>query len=120
MVYPVFIDLTRYTAEQRNFYWQYQRGAKGNTRIRLAPGPTTYPIKSDKISDKAEDDPGGNFGRLARYGIMEEFVKTTMNTPLRGLPAIQWLQFFKRGERLAESRPQAEPVIRSPKRNPTP
>ncbi|MFQ5827537.1 MAG: hypothetical protein ACE5JD_00080 [Candidatus Methylomirabilia bacterium] len=97
VVHPVFIDLTRYTAEQRNYYWQYEREAKGDLGVILAEGATTYPVKSDKISDKAKHDPSSNFGRLARYGIMEAFVKATMNTPVRGLPAHQWLAFFKRG-----------------------
>lgn len=101
IVYPVFIDLACYTAEQRNYYWQYEREATGRRDITLAAGATTYPVKSDKISDKAED-PGGNFGRLARYGIMEEFVKATMRTPVRGVPAIEWLAFFKRGIREVE------------------
>jgi len=101
IVYPVFIDLACYTAEQRNYYWQYERSATGRREVALATGATTYPVKSDKISDKA-DDSGGNFGRLARYGIMEEFVRTTMETPVRGVPAREWLGFFKRGIREAE------------------
>lgn len=113
VVYPVFIDLARYTAEQRNYYWQYERGARSDTQITLAPGATTYPIKSDKISDKAVD-PGGNFGRLARYGIMEEFVQTTMSAPVRGLAAKEWLTFFKRGADEAKRTPRAQPVPRSP------
>jgi hypothetical protein len=99
VVYPVFIDLAKYTAEQRNFYWQHQRGAKGDTGIKPATGVHPYPSKSDRISDQANQDGGKNFGRLARYGIMEQFVKDTMATEIRGVPARQWLQFFKRNAR---------------------
>ncbi len=105
VVHPVFVDLARYTAEQRNYYWEYEREAKGDRGIILAKEATTYPLKSDKVADKAKDDPGGNFGRLARYGIMEAFVKATMDTPIRGLPAKEWLAFFKRGVREREESP---------------
>ena len=114
VVYPVFVDLARYTAEQRNYYWQYERGGKGNGSITSASGATTYPVKSAKISDKAVEDPGNNFGRLARYGIMEEFVNSTMTTPVRGVPAKEWLGFFKHSEAEATTESRAEPVVRSP------
>ena len=32
-----------------------------------------YPLKKDKISDQAVHDSGGNFGRLARYGVMKDY-----------------------------------------------
>jgi hypothetical protein len=102
IVDPVFARLARYTAEQRNYYWQYERAASGDAGIILAEGAKPYPAKTDKISDKARTDPGGNFGRLARYGIMQEFVRATMGTPIRGVPAAQWLEFFKRWERETE------------------
>jgi len=69
VVHPVFVDLARYTAEQRNYYWQHERGTKGDPSIIFAQGATVYPAKTDKIADKAKAD-SGNFGRLARYGIM--------------------------------------------------
>lgn len=111
IVYPVFIDLSCYTAEQRNYYWQHERGASSAKGITPATGATVYPIKSDKISDKPEVA-DGNFGRLARYGIMEKFVQETMATPIRGVPAVEWLKFFKRGIREAEkSTPDAPELI---------
>lgn len=112
IVYPVFIDLACYTAEQRNYYWQYERDAAGRREVTLATGAIPYPAKSDKISDKAVEDPGTNFGRLARYGIMEEFVETTMDTPVRGVPATDWLNFFKRGVREAEKADAPAPELR--------
>lgn len=102
VVYPVFIDLARYTAEQRNYYWQKERETKDDPSITLADGATPYPTKRDKIADEAKRDPGGNFGRLARYGIMEQFVGETMKTPIRGVPAIEWLKFFKRYAKMSE------------------
>lgn len=118
IIYPVFIDLSSYTAEQRNYYWCHERDGTGPREVLLASGPTPYPIKSDKISDRP-GAPDGNFGRLARYGIMKEFVAEIMATPVRGIPALEWLRFFKSGVREAEeSTPEApellaaEPVVR--------
>jgi hypothetical protein len=90
----VFTDLAKYTAEQRNYYWQHERGLQSNPGINLAIGIEPYPTKRDPISDHALDDSGKNFGRLARYGIMEEFVKNTMTTEVRGIAVNQWLKFF--------------------------
>lgn len=96
LVYPAFVDFARYSAEQRNHYWEHERTTKGKRGVVLASGATVYPSKLAKISDAAESDSGGNFGRLARYGVMKEFVDSTMAAPLCGVPANQWLQFFKR------------------------
>ncbi|MBV8054987.1 MAG: hypothetical protein JO071_07080 [Deltaproteobacteria bacterium] len=95
VVYSVFVDLARYTAERRNYYWQHERQTSQDTSIILAMGVIPYPAKSAQIADRPVWDAGGNFGRLARYGIMEEYVQQTMETELRGVPARQWLRFFK-------------------------
>jgi hypothetical protein len=99
IVHSVFIDQARYTAEQRNYYWQYERHAAGNTGIQLATGIGPYPLKSDKIADRPNADGGGNFGRLARYGIMKEYVQRIMATEIRGIPTVEWLKFFQRYSR---------------------
>jgi hypothetical protein len=113
VVYPVFIDQSGYTAGQRNYYWQYERGPASAKGITFATGATVYPVKTDKISDKptAADT---NFGRLARYGIMEKFVEDTMATPIRGVPADEWLRFFKRGVQEAEKESQLSMVAEPP------
>jgi hypothetical protein len=95
VVLDVFIDSARYTAEQRNYYWQYERGAKGDVEIVLAKGARPYPDKGDKIADHAKSDEGDNFGRIARYGTMEQYVTRIMQTEIRGVPASEWLKFFK-------------------------
>jgi hypothetical protein len=62
--------------------------------ITLAAGVAPYPKKSDPISDRTHD-PGGNFGRLARYGIMGDYVAEMKQTTLRGIPVSAWLNFFR-------------------------
>jgi hypothetical protein len=95
VAYCPFIELARFAAEQRNYYWQFERETKGNPAINLATNVTPYPAKSEQISDKALDDAGGNFGRLARYGIMGNYVGEMLQTELRGIPVRAWLDFLK-------------------------
>lgn len=97
-----FIELAKYAAEKRNYYWEYERDATGDKRIECAEGITPYPQKSDKISDKAKSDGGGNFGRLARYGLMNDYVEELMEANLKGIKAKEWLAFLKRNARDVE------------------
>ena len=54
-----------------------------------------YPAKRDLISDKPNSDGGNNFGRLARYGIMDDYIAAMMQEPVRGVPVSAWITFFK-------------------------
>ena len=42
---------------------------------------------------------GGKFGRLARYGIMGDYVQRMMDTSVRGITAKEWLDFFRKHAR---------------------
>jgi hypothetical protein len=54
-----------------------------------------YPEARDEISDKPVDDKGKNFGRIARLGIMDEYVTTFDQVDLLGIEVARWRQFFK-------------------------
>lgn len=92
-----FVDEAKYAAELRNHYWQTMRAAKGaNGKITLAAHQSPYPaVKTDQCSDRAEEDGGGNFGRVARYGLLDEFVKSVERQEASGIPIKAWLTFFK-------------------------
>lgn len=96
VAYSPFIEIAKFAAEQRNYYWEFEREAKSNPSIVRATGVTPYPVKSDQISDKAKADKGGNFGRLARYGITKDYVANMLQTKLRGVTVNAWLDFFHR------------------------
>ena len=97
VVYRPFVVPARYAAEQRNYYWEFQRDAgKSDRSVIPAPEARPYPLKSDQISDKAASDSGGNFGRIARYGVMTDYVSDLMASEISGIPASQWLAFFKK------------------------
>ena len=90
-----FVVEARYAAEMRNYYWQHLNSGAGNRAISLATGVGPYPSKSDQIADKAVDDGGGNFARLARTTIMDTYKTATDAEGVAGIPVGLWRQFFK-------------------------
>jgi hypothetical protein len=96
-----FIELARYAAEKRNHYWECERETKENRGVILATGVKPYPVKSDSIADKAASDKGSNFGRLARYGIMDDYIETMTQLRISGITVKEWLAFFRKNAREA-------------------
>lgn len=92
-----FVGEARYAAELRNWYWRTMRADRnGNGTIILAAHKSPYPdVKTDQCSDRAADDGGGNFGRVARYGLLDDFVESTGKQEVSGIPVRAWLTFFK-------------------------
>lgn len=68
---------------------------KRSARVTTSEFPHPYPSKTDEILDKAEDDAGRNFGRIARTGLMDTFCEAAGERLLSGIPARYWRQFFK-------------------------
>ena len=95
-VFSPFLESARYAAERRNYHWQYERQAKGNPDVILAEHTAPYPSKKDKIGDSARDDKGGNFGRTARSGILDDYMREALQMTLRGISAKDWVEFFKK------------------------
>lgn len=85
-LYPPYIESARYAAESRTRYWQRDR-AGANPGIRFSTVVGGYPGKGARINDEAESDSGSNFGRIARTGIMDEFIARTLEEELAGIPA---------------------------------
>ena len=91
-----YVEQARYAAEMRNYYWQYQRGTNTGTSIISPPNVHPYPSPKTHTSDKPEKDSGGNFGRVARvHGLMNEFITSALETPISGIEARHWIEFFK-------------------------
>jgi hypothetical protein len=93
---PPFITGARWAAEMRNYYWTHGRKS-GDPTIRqpTVQTPPPYPGKTKKINDVPKSDSGKNFPRVARSGIMEEFVKQSLGVQLAGIEADLWRSFFK-------------------------
>ena len=93
---PPFVGEAKFAAQLRNYYWQHEREAKGDVRIVNAEHRSPYPqSKVDQCSDRAVDDGGNNFGRVSRYGLMQDFLRSTGRQLVSGIPVRAWLGFFK-------------------------
>ena len=103
-----YVELARYAAEYRNYYWQQSRIRSGkNPTIRKPPEEyrRPYPTSKQEASDEAEDDKGRNFGRVARAGILDEYVATIKDQEYLGIKIRHWISFFKA---IAETRADEE------------
>ena len=94
-IYTPYIVGAKYAARFRNHYWKHLRGSSDNTDIVIPKTASPYPKKSDKTADKPVVDGGKNFGRIARSGIMDEYLALMVVQPVCGIKAVHWLEFFK-------------------------
>lgn len=90
-----FVTEARYAAEYRNWYWEQIAGDIGDRSIRTAEDARPYPEKKDLVSDEPVSDRGGNFGRLARTGIMADWLTELHAELLAGIPLDAWRRFLK-------------------------
>ncbi len=85
----------RHAADMRNHWWRHVRKTSGDRAIRSPESVTPY-MPRDNTSDKPAYDGGGNFGRIARIGIMDDWVAETRRQPLAGIPAQDWIAFIRK------------------------
>jgi len=95
IVFKPFIVSARYAAEYRNYWWQNVRETSEDTTIVSPSNVSPYPSSRDFIDDKPREDKGKNFGRIARTGIMDEWVKSFDDVKLLGIRIKDWREFFK-------------------------
>lgn len=80
-----FIEEARYAAEHRHHYWRVPRGVSGDdANINEAAMMVPYPMKGQKFNDEAKKDQGKNFGRVARGGLMTDFIAALPQEPVSG------------------------------------
>jgi hypothetical protein len=85
----------KYAAMARNHYWSVMRGSSADKGIASPEGVGPYPRAGTEISDRPNRDGGGNFGRIARVeGLMDDYVASTLQTAIAGVPARYWIDFF--------------------------
>ena len=104
-IFSPYVELAKYAAEYRNYWWTQVRKTGSNTEIVSPQNVSPYPRKSTQISDRPVFDRGNNFGRFARTGIMDEYLEVAKRELLCGIEAQHWLNFFKifQGEKDEES-----------------
>ena len=93
-VFEPYVVGARYAAEYRNWYWRHAKGGTGDNSITLSAVTAHYPTKSDMISDRPAVDGGGNFGRFARSGAMDEYIAELFEDRLAGIPLWAWQRFL--------------------------
>lgn len=94
ILFPPFIELARYAAEYRNFHWVHLKGGSDNNAIGRSTVDHFYPTKAERIGDVPRSDAGGNFGRFARTGLMDEYIAALFQEELAGIPLDAWQRFL--------------------------
>ncbi|MGH9901964.1 MAG: hypothetical protein ACRD68_09155 [Pyrinomonadaceae bacterium] len=104
-LFQPYVISARYAAEYRNWMWQYGMKSGSNKNITISTADRFYPAKSDIISAQPATDSGGNFGRIARTRIMDEYMEGLRREKLSGIPLDSWQKFlsFFREDRSEES-----------------
>ncbi|MEW6356594.1 MAG: hypothetical protein AB1696_09725 [Planctomycetota bacterium] len=95
ILFEPFVESAKYAAEYRNYHWQHVRQTERETGIDIPSGVGPYPSKSDQILDRPLSDGGGNYGRLARTGMMDSYMQNLGDVQLCGIKTIYWRQFLK-------------------------
>ncbi len=98
VAYRPFVTPAKYAAAYRNYWWTEVRSSSTDKGIVVPAFVSPYPSKSDAVADRPNSDGGGNFGRLARTGMMAQYIEETLNLPLAGIPAKEWIDFLRRFE----------------------
>jgi len=95
ILFEPFVESAKYAAEYRNYHWQAIRKTNQDSSITIAQEGRPYPAKADQILDKPLEDGGGNFGRLARTGIMDPYMEKLNEVYLCGIKTTYWREFLK-------------------------
>lgn len=96
VAFAPFIASAKRLASARNDYWEHGRRTGADTAIDSPVGVMPYPKKNDGIDDKPVVDGGQNFGRIARTGVMDEFIDATKETVLNGRTITSWIADFEK------------------------
>lgn len=95
VLFEPFVESARYAANYRNYHWQYVRKTRHDAGINMPTAVGPYPTKSDQILDRPRADAGGNFGRLARTGMMDTYMVKLEDVQLCGIKTTYWRQFLQ-------------------------
>jgi len=95
IVFEPYVRQLRYVAEYRNYWWQHVRKSADDVSIQEPQEVRTYPLGRERILDTPAYDPGNNFGRIARTGLLDAYVRALDGKILLGKTVREWRQFFK-------------------------
>lgn len=95
ILFEPFIESAKYAADYRNYHWQHVRKTTSDSAIDPPISAQPYPSKPDQILDRPRSDSGGNFGRLARTGMMDTYMAKLNEVSLCGIKTVFWREFLK-------------------------
>lgn len=97
VVYKPFVEQAKYAADMRTYYWNHRKGPdKGRNCSIIHPTTHPYPKPGTQYVDRAVQDGGNNFGRLARIDdLMKEWIAELVDTKMAGIEAKYWIPFFR-------------------------
>ena len=95
VVFEPFVKSAKDAARHRNHHWQHVRQTSLDVSIQVPEGVLPYPSKSEQILDRPKADGGGNFGRLARTGLMDDYVRKLNDVLLCGIKTAYWQDFLR-------------------------
>jgi hypothetical protein len=97
LLFP-YIELGKYAAEYRNYYWSKSRATSDRSPNIIRPPIQfrhPYPQSKMEASDKADGDKGNNFGRIARAGLLDDYLDKIKRIDYLGIRVVHWMKFFK-------------------------
>ncbi len=83
-----------HAATYRNYWWRHRRRARSSPDI-VAPENTRPYSGRERTSDRPVSDHGGNFGRIARIGIMKDWIREQRELSIAGIPTRNWIAFLR-------------------------
>lgn len=93
-----YVAQAKYAAEYRNYWWTEVRSTRSDTDIISPADVEPYPSTGTQVADRPVSDGGNNFGRLARTGLMDDYIEQMLDLRLSGIPAGEWINFLRRFE----------------------
>lgn len=95
VVFDPYLTGTRTVALMRNKWWAEIRKSADSIDISIPDGIAPYPRARENIADEPASDTGGNFGRLARMGMFDEYTKRVNDEEVAGVAVSRWQEFLK-------------------------
>jgi len=86
---PPYTEMAKYAAQYRNYHWM-TRSTDSSTEIVSPTKAIWHPKHNERVSDKPVYDGGNNFGRFARSGVMDEWLKTFDETKIKDKTVAEW------------------------------
>lgn len=97
-IFEPYIQYALFLSEYRNYWWKYIRKSNESNEIRTPINVKPYPNAKSEISDSPINDKGNNFGRIARLGLMDDYITKIREHVLLDVTVNRWIKFFKETE----------------------